>query len=185
MGRERTDQELVCEECHDPARPAYERGVIPLGVVRCEPCWNRLANELAEIDGATAAPWPEPDPESVERIEPEGCPRCGMEVRTMPTNYDRWVHLSTAPMRAKEVPRRYRWRVETRPARHSSYPVAMIAIRVSGLDPLPDDLVIPAHTVECQHPAAMAEVEAAWRADRARQAWLPPSDEEFEDDEEP
>jgi len=106
-----------------------------------------------------------------------------MEVRTMPTNYDRWVHLSTVPMRAKEVPRRYRWRVEKRPARHSSYPVAMIAVRVSGLDALPDDMVIPAHTVECQHPAAMAEVEEAWRADRARQAWLPPTVEEFEDDE--
>ncbi|WP_225851185.1 hypothetical protein [Streptomyces sp. HPF1205] len=142
-----------------------------------------MANELAEIDGATAPPWPDPDPESVDRIEPEGCPGCGMEVRTMPTNYDRWVHLSTISMRAKEVPCRYRWRVETRPARHSAYPVAMIAVRVSGLDSLPDDMVIPAHTVECQHPAAMAEVEAAWRADRARQAWLPPSVEEFEDDE--
>lgn len=101
----------------------------------------------------------------------------------MPTNYDRWMHLSTVPLRAKEVPRRYRWRVETRPARHSSYPVAMIAVRVSGLDPLPDDMVIPAHTVECEHPAARAKVEEAWRADRARQTWVPPSVKEPEDDE--
>jgi hypothetical protein len=59
----------------------------------------------------------------------------------------------------------------------------MIAVRVSGLEPMPDDMVIPAHTVECEHPSARAKVEEAWRADRARQAWVPPSVEEFEDDE--
>ncbi|CAG6397417.1 hypothetical protein NMG29_24855 [Streptomyces cocklensis] len=183
MGRERTDQELVCEECRDPGREAYERGVIPLDVVRCDRCWNRLANELAEIDDATDPPRPEPDPDDVGWIEPAGCPRCGMEVRTMPTNYDRWVNLSIVPARAKEVPRRYWWRVVTLPARHSAHPVAKIAVRVSGFESLPDDVVIPAHTAECQHPAAMAKVEEAWRADRARQSWLPPSVEEFDDEE--
>jgi hypothetical protein len=59
----------------------------------------------------------------------------------------------------------------------------MIAVQVSGLEPLPDDIVIPAHTVECQHPAAMTEVEEAWRADPVRQTWVPPTVEEFEDDE--
>lgn len=183
MGRERTNQDLVCEECRDPSWPARERGTLPLDVVLCDRCWNQLANDLAEIDEATDPPRPEPDLDDVEWIEPEGCPKCGMQVRTMPTNYDRWVNLSTAPARAKEVPRRYRWRIVTKPARHSTYPVAMIAVRVSGLEPLPDDMVIPAHTVECQHPSARAKVEEAWRVDRARQAWVPPSVEEFEDDE--
>ncbi|MBD0736441.1 hypothetical protein [Streptomyces sp. CBMA29] len=142
-----------------------------------------MANKLAEIDGATDSPRAEPDPENLGWIEPEGCPKCGMEVRVMPTNYDRWVNLSTVPMRAKEVPHRFRWRVLTVPARHSVHPVAMIAVRVGGLEPMPDDMVIPAHTVECQDPAARAKVEEAWRADRARQAWVSPAAEEFEDDE--
>lgn len=101
MGRERTNQDLVCEECRDPGQPACGRGTLPLDVVLCDRCWNRLANELAEIDEATDPPGPR----------------------------------------------------------------------------------IPAHTVECQHPAAQARVEEAWRADRGRQAWVPPSVEEFEDDE--
>ncbi|MGW5353660.1 hypothetical protein ACWERV_24495 [Streptomyces sp. NPDC004031] len=101
----------------------------------------------------------------------------------MPTNYDRWVNLSTAPARAKEVLRRYRWRIMTKTARHSTYPVAMIAVRMSRLEPMPDDMVLPAHTVECEHPTASAKVEEAWRADRAQQTWAPPSVGEYEDDE--
>jgi hypothetical protein len=66
--------------------------------------------------------------------------------------------------------------------RHSIYPVAMIAVRVSELKRMPDDVVNPAHTVECQHPAARAKVEEAWRAGRIRQAWLPASVEKYEDD---
>jgi hypothetical protein len=62
--------------------------------------------------------------------------------------------------------------------------VGVIAVRVSGLEPMPGDMVIPAHTVECQHPAARAKVEEAWRADRARQSWVPAAVEEFEDDHE-
>jgi hypothetical protein len=44
-------------------------------------------------------------------------------------------------------------------------------------------MVIPAHTAECKRPAAKAEVEHAWRADRARQSWLPATVEEFDPDE--
>ncbi len=183
MGRERTNQELVCEECREPERPAWGRGTLPLDVVLCDRCWNRLANELAEIDDVADPPRPEPNPDDTGWIEPEGCPRCGMEVRPMLTNYDRWVNLSVTPVRAKEVPRRYQWRIVAKPARHSAHPVGMIAVRVSGLEPMPDDMVIPAHTVECQDPAARAKVDEAWRADRARQAWVPPAAEEFEDDE--
>jgi hypothetical protein len=182
MGGGRTGQRQVCEDCGDPGRPAYERGAIPLGVGRCDPCWNRLANELAIIDGATGLPRPDPGPDSFEPIEPDECPKCGMEVWTMPTNYDRWVHLATRALRAKEVPRRYWWRIEPIRAHHSTYVIGQIAVRVSGIEPLPDDLVMPAHTVACQHPAAIEEVERARRDDVARQLWLPPSVEEFEGD---
>ena len=52
MGGGRTEQQQVCEVCGDSSRPEYERGVwIPLGTVRCDPCWNRLANELAIARG--------------------------------------------------------------------------------------------------------------------------------------
>ena len=88
-----------------------------LMAVLCEGCWNRLANELAEDEGATAPPCPDPDPEDFEWIEPQdGCRRCGMPVRRMLTNYDWYVDLARVDLPAKDVPRRYRWRVErTRP----------------------------------------------------------------------
>jgi len=38
----------------------------------------------------------------------------------MLTNYDRWVHLATRELRAKEVPRRYRCRIEPTRAQHST-----------------------------------------------------------------
>ncbi|MBY8878633.1 hypothetical protein [Actinacidiphila acidipaludis] len=184
MGGGRTEQRHVCEECGDPSRPAQERGVaIPLGVVRCDPCWERLANELAEIDGVTDRPTPEPDAESTRWIEPDNeCPRCGMEVRPVRTNYDRWVNLATSPMRAKEVPRPYRWRVRTLTARHSAYPIGVIAVKVSGIEPLPDDPVTPAHTVVCADPVAIEEVRRARLAEVERQYRLPPSVGEFEDE---
>ncbi|SCD42798.1 hypothetical protein GA0115240_10769 [Streptomyces sp. DvalAA-14] len=100
----------------------------------------------------------------------------------MQTNYERWVHLDTEAMRAKEVPRRYWWRIEPIRARYSTYVTGQIAVRVRGIEPLPDDLVIPAHTVVCQDPAAIEEVEQARRDDITRQLWLPPSAEEFEDE---
>jgi hypothetical protein len=182
MGGERTDQRHVCEDCGDPERVAYERGAIPLGVVRCDPCWNRLANELAQIDGATGAPRPDPGPESFEPAEPDECPQCGMEVRTMPTNYDRWVRLTPGTVRAKEVPRRYWWRIETIRARHSTYVVGRIAVRVSGIEPLPDDVVTTAHTAFCQDPRAIEEVRQARRNDVARQLWVPASAVDYEDE---
>ncbi|TVZ85843.1 hypothetical protein FB157_1181 [Streptomyces sp. BK340] len=40
----------------------------------CEKCWNTLANEMAEADGATAAPRLELDPDDVAWIEPPVCP---------------------------------------------------------------------------------------------------------------
>ena len=100
----------------------------------------------------------------------------------MLTNYDRWVRLATRTVRAKEVPRRYWWRIEPIRARHSTYVIGQIAVRVSGIEPLPDDLVMPAHTFVCQDPAAIEEVEHARRDDITRQLWMPASVEEFEDE---
>lgn len=107
-------------ECRDPGRPACGRGTFPLDILLCDWCWNGSAKELAEIDEATDPPTPEQDPYDVEWIDPKGCPKCDMEVRTMRTDYDPWVKLSTAPARAKEVPRRYRWRIATKTARQST-----------------------------------------------------------------
>lgn len=45
-----------------PSSASVRAGDNPLDVVRCDKCWNRLANELAAIDGATAAPRPRPRP---------------------------------------------------------------------------------------------------------------------------
>ncbi len=183
MGDERTEQQHVCEDCGDPSRPAQKRGVaFALDLLRCEPCWNRLANEMAETDGATARPRIDPGPESFEPIEPDECPKCGMEVRTVLTNYDRWVHLATVPMRAKEVPRRYWWRVEPIRADYSTYVVGSVAVRVRGIEPLPDDLVMPAHTVVCADPDAIEEVRRARLSDVERQYRVAPSVEEFEDE---
>ncbi len=76
-----------------------------------------------------------------------------------------------------------RWRVERIPARHTSYDVGSVAVKIGATDPLPSDLVTPAHTVVCQSPDAVDEVEQAWRADRERERRPPPSDEVTEDDE--
>ena len=92
------------------------------------------------------------------------------------------MHLATAAVRAKEVPRRYWWRIEPIRARHSTYLTGQIAVRVSGIEPLPDDLVMSAHTVVCQDSAAIEEVKQARRDDLTRQLWLMPSAEEFEDE---
>lgn len=42
-----------------------DRGRISLMSRLCETCWNVFANEMAEADGATAAPRSEPDSQAV------------------------------------------------------------------------------------------------------------------------
>src|SRR5437879_1093291 len=141
----RAARQGVCEHCGDESRPAEERGRFPLGVVLCEGCWQQFANELAKDEGATATRWPEPEPDNVEWIEPrEECRDCGMPVRRMATNYERWVDLAKVNLPAKDVPRRYRWRVKKLPVRHSSYDIGSIAVKIGAIDPLPRDLVTPA-----------------------------------------
>ncbi|MCL6736107.1 DUF6083 domain-containing protein [Streptomyces neyagawaensis] len=126
-----------------------ERGRIDLMARYCERCWNILANEMAESDGATAAPRPEPDPDDVAWIEPPVCRECGASLRVYPTTYDRWVSLAMVEMPAKDVPAAFRWRLMRLPPLSSPIPVDIVAVRVRGIDPLPSEPVVPAHRMMC------------------------------------
>ncbi|WP_280846190.1 MULTISPECIES: DUF6083 domain-containing protein [unclassified Streptomyces] len=99
-------------------------------------------------DGATAPPRPDPGPDDVSWIEPPTCPRCGAFVRIYPTTYDRWVSLATVEMPAKDVPEPFRWRL-TRLPDLSRVTIDIVALRVRGIDPLPGELVVPAHRMMC------------------------------------
>ncbi|MFI2349342.1 DUF6083 domain-containing protein [Streptomyces sp. NPDC019443] len=125
----------------------------------CERCWKAHADELAIHEGATCTQRPEPDQDDVTPYEPLRCPHCNAEVKSYPTNYDRWIHLATRDYPAKDVPPRYRWRLVAVRARHSSVPTEFVAVRVRGIEPLPGDLVRPAHRALCLSPDAMDEVE--------------------------
>jgi hypothetical protein len=123
---------------------------VPLSAELCDACWNRVANELALAEGATAAP--NPDPDDVRWIEPRTCRRCRAVVRCCPTNYDRWVELATVEMPAMKVPPQYRWRLASRAASHSAVLVDVVAVRVGAVDPTPWELVVPAHDFVCGEP---------------------------------
>ncbi len=114
----------------------------------CEACWNVFANEMAVADGATAPPRPDPDPDDVSWIEPPTCPRCSAFVRIYPTTYDRWVRLAAVEMPAKDVPEPFRWRLMKLPD-PSRITTEIVAVRARGIDPLPGDLVVPAHSMMC------------------------------------
>lgn len=93
---------FTCDRCGAAGSTVRERGRIDLMAKLCDACWNTIANEMAEVDGATAAP--RPDPDDASWIEPPTCPTCGAMVRVCPTNYDRWVSLATVELPAKDVP---------------------------------------------------------------------------------
>ena len=126
-----------------------ERGRFRFMVSYCERCWNTIANEMAEADGATAAPRPDPGPDDMTWIEPPVCPECGASIRVCPTNYDRWVSLSLVELPAKDVPEAFRWRLTRLPDRSSPIPTDVVAVRVRGIVPLPSDPVVPAHRMMC------------------------------------
>ncbi|MFK0172020.1 DUF6083 domain-containing protein [Streptomyces sp. NPDC090306] len=114
----------------------------------CDGCWNVYANEMAEADGATAAPRPEFDPDDVSWVEPPTCPECGASVRIYRTNYGRWVRLAMVELPAKDVPEPYRWRLTQLPER-SRVPTDIVAVRIRGVDPSPSEPVVPAHRMLC------------------------------------
>ncbi|MFF0451129.1 DUF6083 domain-containing protein [Streptomyces sp. NPDC004609] len=125
------------------------RGRINLMAMLCDGCWNVLANELAEHEGATAPPRAEPDPDDVSRLELPVCPECGGPIRLYPTNYDRWVSLAMSELPATEVPSRYRWRLVQVQARNTTVITDTVAVRIKGVDPLLGNPVIPAHQAVC------------------------------------
>ncbi|MGW3626934.1 DUF6083 domain-containing protein [Streptomyces sp. NPDC000880] len=126
----------------------------------CDACWNDFANDLAEYEGATAPPRPEPGPDDVDLIEPPVCPECHGFLRLFPTNYDRWVYLASREYPAKEIPSRYRWRLMEIPGRQ-----LRVAVRIGATQPLPGEIVLPAHVAVCLSPDAVAAVEEAWKSD--------------------
>ncbi len=131
-----------CWTCGKRDASVRERGRIDLWGVLCDGCWNVRANRLAEEEGTTATPLPEPDPDDTEWIEAPVCEQCGAAIRVWPTEYDRWVALATRPLPAKDVPEHHRWRlVET--------PAGCVAVRLRGARLLPDEPVYPHHQMLC------------------------------------
>ncbi|MDH6625035.1 hypothetical protein M2271_002839 [Streptomyces sp. LBL] len=139
-----------CLLCSSHGPDVRERGrIIPLSSELCDRCWNKVANDLALNEGATAAPEPEFAPDDVAWIEPRTCQHCDTPVRCYPTNYDRWVELATFELPAKKVPPRHRWRLMRPRAANTPIAVATVAIRIGAIDPAPGEPVIPAHEFVC------------------------------------
>lgn len=149
MGATSDRDERLCQRCGEAGPTVHSRGRIDLIAELCDPCWNGLANQMAQDEGATASPRPEPDPDDVTFIEPPTCALCGADIRVYPTVYDRWVSLATKELPAKAVPERFRWRLVKVQTPRSPVVVDVVAVRVRGVDPLPGDLVIPAHQMLC------------------------------------
>ncbi|MBF8171320.1 hypothetical protein KVH22_02465 [Streptomyces olivaceus] len=82
-------------------------------------------------------------------MEPQTCALCDAGIRVCPTVYDRWVSLAMTELPAKDVPERFRWRLVRLRSPRSSVVVDVVAVRVRGIDPLPGDLVVPAHRMLC------------------------------------
>ncbi|MET7744362.1 DUF6083 domain-containing protein [Streptomyces sp. NPDC005385] len=139
-----------CLLCSSHGPDVRERGrIIRLSADLCDRCWNKVADELALSEGATAAPEPEFDPDDVDWIEPRTCRHCGTPVRCHQTNYDRWVELATFELPAKKVPPAHRWRLMRPRALNTPIVVATVAIRIGAIDPSPGEPVVPAHEFMC------------------------------------
>ncbi|MCF3176702.1 hypothetical protein IPZ61_25670 [Streptomyces sioyaensis] len=159
MGATEDTSQGVCQSCHTGGPTVRDRGRISLMAVLCDPCWNAYANQLAIEEGATAPPQVDPDPDDVTPYEPPTCSDCGAAVKHCATNYDRWIYLAVGELPAKDVAPRYRWRLQPLGGRHSRVPVEIVAVRIRGIEPLPSDLVWPAHRAVCLSPEAVQEVE--------------------------
>ncbi|WP_328507197.1 hypothetical protein [Streptomyces sp. NBC_00391] len=148
MGAIQDRDQSTCDRCRVTSLTVRERGRLDFMSRLCDRCWNTLANEMAEVDGATAAPRPDLGPDDVTWIEPPVCPVCGVLVGVYPTIYDRWVSLAMVELPAKDAPEPFRWRLMRLPDL-SPIPTDIVAVRVRGIDPLPGDPVVPAHRMMC------------------------------------
>ncbi|MFJ9213277.1 DUF6083 domain-containing protein [Streptomyces sp. NPDC102264] len=155
----------TCQSCGEPDPTVRMRGrAFPMAEL-CDACWNDFADDLARYEGAGAPPRAEPGPDDFDAVGPPLCPECNGLLRPYPTNYDRWVDLASRELPAKDVPSRYRWRLIPLRARHSQVPTGFVAVRIRGVEPMPGELVMPAHVAVCLGPDASAEVEEARKAD--------------------
>ncbi|MGV9339606.1 DUF6083 domain-containing protein [Streptomyces sp. NPDC003688] len=154
MGATGDRGERFCGRCGKPDPTVHSRGRIDLIAELCDTCWNRLASQIAQHEGATAAPRPEPDPDDVTFLEPPRCALCEADIRVYPTVYDRWVGLAMTELPAKDVPEHFRWRLIKIPAPRSLVIIDVVAVRVRAIDPLPGELVIPAHQMLCADKSA-------------------------------
>ncbi|MER7397757.1 DUF6083 domain-containing protein [Streptomyces sp. NPDC000151] len=114
-------------------------------------------------DRALAPSRGDPGPDEHTWHEPPPCPDCGAVGSVRRTNYDRWVRLAAKDLPAKDVPPEHRWRLETVRTRHSSYGVGLVAMRLGAIEPLPSDLVCPAHRTVCLCPEAEEERQRWYR----------------------
>ncbi|MGW1728353.1 DUF6083 domain-containing protein [Streptomyces sp. NPDC002306] len=125
----RDRNQLACHRCGETSHAVRERGRFGFMASYCERCWNTCADAMAEADGATAAPGPDPGPDDVTWIEPPVCTECGALVRVYLTNYGRWVCLAMVELPAKDVPEAFRWRLTRFPGR------ALIAADIGAVRP--------------------------------------------------
>jgi hypothetical protein len=168
MGAIEDFSRAICQGCHLEDPSVTERGrAYPMAVL-CDSCWNVFANELAEEEGATAPPNPASDADDDTWSEPPTCADCGAGMMKYPTNYDRWVYLATKDLPAKDVAPRHRWRLKNVRAWPSSLCIDTVAVRIRAIEPLPGELVRPAHRAVCLSPDAVQDNES-W-ADGSRSA---------------
>ncbi|MFB9518205.1 DUF6083 domain-containing protein [Streptomyces purpureus] len=153
------DISRICQSCQAGGPTVRERGRGRRIGVLCGTCWDIYANRRALEEGATAPARADPGPDDVDPYEPPACRHCGALVGHYPTTYDRWVHLALGDLPARDVAPGHRWRLETVPGRHTRVPVGIVAVRVRGIEPLPGDLVRPAHRAVCLSWDAAREAE--------------------------
>ncbi|WP_308401347.1 DUF6083 domain-containing protein [Streptomyces sp. AC512_CC834] len=149
MGSTGDRDERSCQHCGKTGSTVHSRGRIDLIAELCDTCWNELANRTAQDEGATAPPRPNPDPDDVTSMEPQTCALCNADIHVYPTVYDRWVSLAVTELPAKAVPECFRWRLVRIQTPRSPVVIDVVAVRVRGIDPLPGDLVRPAHQMLC------------------------------------
>ncbi|MFE2314674.1 DUF6083 domain-containing protein [Streptomyces sp. NPDC059441] len=139
----------LCQRCGKTDASVRSRGRIDLIAELCVGCWNQLAHQMAQADGATALPPPDFNPDDVTFREPPPCGQCGRDIRVYPTVYDRWVSLGMKELPAKDVPPRFRWRLIKIPSPYSPVDTDLVAVRIRSIEPLPGELVVPAHQLLC------------------------------------
>lgn len=150
--REESGRAAGCQDCGRGGPDVRERGrVFPAGMRLCDACWKRVADELADQEGATDSARPEPD---LDRLGREQCGKCRTEVVKYQTNYERWVSLGTKDLLGEAVRLEYSWRVLPVKAANTEIVVDHVAEKVYPSTWKPMELVRLAHRAVCSDWAA-------------------------------